>query len=117
MTASTFSTRAGRSSGLAAASRSRSALLWICTRATLIRLVMQPTNLYPLRKAVEEENEREFRKLQEQSYEFTALDDSRGEYAATVKEKRLQDAPPAKNLRLKKGAQVLLLANLDVQGA
>ncbi|GAA6052067.1 hypothetical protein NBRC10513_002652 [Rhodotorula toruloides] len=76
---------------------------------------IQPTNLYPLRKAVDDENRREFEKLKEQAYTFQALDDSRGAYAESVLGERLANVPPSKTLQLKKGAQVLLLANLDVK--
>ncbi|POY71024.1 hypothetical protein BMF94_5949 [Rhodotorula taiwanensis] len=76
---------------------------------------IQPTNLYPIRSAVENENRREFEKLREEAYTFQALDDSRGGYARTVMAERLANVPPAKSLALKKGAQVLLLANLNIK--
>ncbi|GAA6051095.1 hypothetical protein JCM3770_004710 [Rhodotorula araucariae] len=77
---------------------------------------IQPTNLYPLRRDVENENHREFNKLKEQAYTFKALDDAKGQYAEVVMKEKLANVPPAQNLQLKKGAQVLLLANLDVKG-
>ncbi|GAA5844694.1 hypothetical protein JCM9279_002884 [Rhodotorula babjevae] len=77
---------------------------------------IQPTNLYPLRRDVEEENRREFAKLKETAYTFKALDAAKGQYAEAVIKERLANVPPAQNLQLKKGAQVLLLANLDVKG-
>ncbi|GAA5988260.1 hypothetical protein JCM10908_002134 [Rhodotorula pacifica] len=76
---------------------------------------IQPTNLYPIRSAVENENRREFEKLREEAYTFQALDDARGGYAHSVMGERLANVPPAKSLPLKKGAQVLLLANLNVK--
>ncbi|GAA5880174.1 hypothetical protein JCM3774_006074 [Rhodotorula dairenensis] len=76
---------------------------------------IQPTNLYPIRSAVENENRREFEKLREEAFTFQALDDARGGYARSVMAERLANVPPAKSLPLKKGAQVLLLANLDVK--
>ncbi|KAL7342683.1 hypothetical protein BJY59DRAFT_534208 [Rhodotorula toruloides] len=51
---------------------------------------IQPTNLYPLRKAVDDENRREFEKLKEQAYTFQALDDSRGAYAESVLGERVR---------------------------
>ncbi|GAA6034605.1 hypothetical protein JCM8097_005419 [Rhodosporidiobolus ruineniae] len=80
------------------------------------QIKIQPTNLYPLRKSVDEENRREFEKLKEASFKFAALDDSRGGYAKMQMKERLTNVPPAQTLLLKKGAQVLLLANLDVKG-
>ncbi|GAA5824525.1 hypothetical protein JCM11251_000458 [Rhodosporidiobolus azoricus] len=77
---------------------------------------IQPTNLYPLRKNVDNENAREFAKLKEQAYTFHAMDDSRGGFARMQMKERLSNVPPTATLQLKKGAQVLLLANLDVKG-
>ncbi|GAA5907901.1 hypothetical protein JCM6882_001521 [Rhodosporidiobolus microsporus] len=77
---------------------------------------IQPTNLYPLRQNVDSENAREFAKLKEQAYTFQALDDSRGGFARMQMKERLANVPPTQTLQLKKGAQVLLLANLDVKG-
>ncbi|GAA6009141.1 hypothetical protein JCM10207_004280 [Rhodosporidiobolus poonsookiae] len=76
---------------------------------------IQPTNLYPLRRNVDEENDREFKKLKEPAYTFQALDDSRGGYGRMQMKERLANVPPVERLQLKKGAQVLLLANLDVK--
>ncbi|GAA5979052.1 hypothetical protein JCM11641_004956 [Rhodosporidiobolus odoratus] len=76
---------------------------------------IQPTNLYPLRSNVDAENDREFKKLKEPAFAFQALDDSRGAYARTQMKDRLANVPPVQTLHLKKGAQVLLLANLDVK--
>lgn len=49
----------------------------------------QPTNLYPIRSAVENENRREFVKLREEAYTFQALDDARGGYARSVMAERV----------------------------
>ncbi|GAA5936423.1 hypothetical protein JCM10213_000315 [Rhodosporidiobolus nylandii] len=80
------------------------------------KIKIQPTNLYPLKKDVDGENAREFARLKEQQFTFAALDDSRGGYAKTQVKERLANVPPPQTLQLKKGAQVLLLANLDVKG-
>ncbi|GAA5953293.1 hypothetical protein JCM3765_007464 [Sporobolomyces pararoseus] len=76
---------------------------------------IKPTNLYPKKAAVEIENDQEFRKLKTQEYFFTASDEARGDYAQTQLS-RLDSTPASKLLKLKVGAQVLLLANLDVKG-
>ncbi|GAA5935910.1 uncharacterized protein JCM15063_001846 [Sporobolomyces koalae] len=76
---------------------------------------IRPTNLYPTRKDVDNENQREFAALKEEEFEFKATDEARGAYGQTQME-RLNQTPAAKNLKLKRGAQVLLLANLDVKG-
>lgn len=59
-------------------------------RAAYLVSPSQPTNLYPLRKAVDDENRREFEKLKEQAYTFQALDDSRGAYAESVLGERVR---------------------------
>ncbi|GAA6014142.1 hypothetical protein JCM11491_004118 [Sporobolomyces phaffii] len=76
---------------------------------------IRPTNLYPTRNDVDNENAREFNALKEEEYRFVAADAARGPYGATQVE-RLSNTPAAKLLKLKKGAQVLLLANLDIKG-
>lgn len=43
----------------------------------------QPTNLYPRRQAVDDENRREFKNLKEEEYVFKADDQSRGDWGAT----------------------------------
>lgn len=59
----------------------------------LLAYVRQPTNLYPIRSAVENENRREFEKLREEAYTFQALDDARGGYARTVMAERVRICP------------------------
>ncbi|GAA5880488.1 hypothetical protein JCM16303_005400 [Sporobolomyces ruberrimus] len=76
---------------------------------------IRPTNLYPTRSDVDNENQREFKALKEEEFQFVASDESRGSYGDTQLE-RLNSTPAAKTLKLKKGAQVLLLANLNVKG-
>ncbi|CEQ42261.1 SPOSA6832_04063 [Sporobolomyces salmonicolor] len=101
---------------------------------------IKPTNLYPTRDAVNKENTSEFDKLKEETYTFASINDSRGEYARSIMKERVSlalhpplisckqhidqlpgslsqlNAVPAQEiLKLKKGAQVLLLANLDVK--
>lgn len=61
-----------------------------CPSLTPRRAAPQPTNLYPIRKAVEDENRREFEKLKEEAYKFEALDDSRGGYARSVMKERVR---------------------------
>ncbi|GAA5927655.1 hypothetical protein JCM1841_006074 [Sporobolomyces salmonicolor] len=76
---------------------------------------IKPTNLYPTRDAVNKENTSEFDKLKEETYTFASINDSRGEYARSIMKERLNAVPAQEILKLKKGAQVLLLANLDVK--
>lgn len=96
----------------------------------------QPTNLYPLRDAVARENAQEYKKLRDKAYTFEADDAYRGVRGKDAMKTRvsssppvrwrtlladsplrhqLKDCPPDEKLNLKKGAQVLLLANLDVK--
>ncbi|GAA5903502.1 DEAD/DEAH box helicase [Sporobolomyces salmoneus] len=75
---------------------------------------IRPTNLYPKRQDVDNENTREFNALKEEEIKFQAIDDARGDYAKTQLA-RLDNTPAAKTLKLKKGAQVLLTANLDIK--
>ncbi|GAA5952397.1 hypothetical protein JCM21900_003803 [Sporobolomyces salmonicolor] len=76
---------------------------------------IKPTNLYPTRDAVNKENTSEFDKLKEETYTFASINDSRGEYARSIMKERLNAVPAQEILKLKKGAQVLLLANLDMK--
>lgn len=54
-----------------------------------LRQLEQPTNLYPLRAAVNAENEREFKKLKERAFTFYADDTSKGPRAADVMKNRV----------------------------
>ncbi|GAA6062371.1 hypothetical protein JCM10212_004217 [Sporobolomyces blumeae] len=76
---------------------------------------IRPTNLYPIRADVDKENNAEFRKLKEEEFTFKAIDAARGEWAKQTMKSRLDSVPANPELKLKKGAQVLLLANLDVK--
>ncbi|GAA5908707.1 hypothetical protein JCM5296_002682 [Sporobolomyces johnsonii] len=76
---------------------------------------IKPTNLYPTRDAVDKENTSEFAKLKEETYTFAAVDEARGDYARSIMKERLSALPAQQTLKLKKGAQVLLLANLDMK--
>jgi len=68
----------------------------------------------PLRAAVENENQREYAKISNPEHKFHAEDAYRGERARLMLKDKLKDTPPVPALRLKTGAQVMLLANLDL---
>jgi len=68
----------------------------------------------PLRQAVDNENLREYNKLKTAEYKFQAEDAFRGDRAKMMLKDKLKDTPPNPALRLKTGAQVMLLANLDL---
>jgi hypothetical protein len=91
----------------------------IGSRSLILRLplslTLQPTNLNPLKKEVENENKIEFKALPGKIYTFEALDEARGSYAQGEL-RRLDNVPAPPRLELKTGAQVLLLANLSVKG-
>ena len=55
----------------------------------------KPTNLYPLRAAVNSENEREFKKLNEHAFTFIADDTSRGPRGADLMKNRVSRSPPS----------------------
>ncbi|ORY63819.1 hypothetical protein BCR35DRAFT_187160 [Leucosporidium creatinivorum] len=82
------------------------ALLQGCGTALSNAGSIKPTNLYPLRDAVARENAQEYKKLKDKAYTFEADDAFRGLRGKDQMKTRLN---------LKKGAQVLLLANLDVK--
>lgn len=68
---------------------------------------VKATNLYPTRTLADEENCREFDLLETPVYSFTAVDSSN--------EDILRDLHAAENISLRVGAQVMLLANLNVR--
>lgn len=98
-----------------------------------ILIKIKPTNLYPLRAAVDSENQREYAKIEGPEHKFRAADDYRGtrgerEMATRVSRQagretlsqqlltgfcltpQLKDTPPVQYLALKTGAQVVSCA-------
>lgn len=79
--------------------------------------MIKPTKIYPTRRQVDEENRREFRKLDTQIHEYISIDSiTESKYTRpedlTV---ALKDLQAAHKIQLRIGAQVMLLANLNVK--
>lgn len=77
---------------------------------------IKPTRLYPKNQDVDVENSKKFSLLKETVHSFASFDTvSESKYAQSFLS-RLNDLQARKNLQLKVGTQVILLANLDVGG-
>ncbi|KAG0150346.1 hypothetical protein CROQUDRAFT_88142 [Cronartium quercuum f. sp. fusiforme G11] len=77
---------------------------------------IKPTRLYPKNQNVDVENSKQFNLLEGEAYSFAAFDTvSQSKYAQSFVS-RLNDLQARKQLQLKIGTQVILLANLDVGG-
>jgi ATP-dependent DNA helicase PIF1 len=76
---------------------------------------IKPTKIYPIRTLVQDENSREFEALKTPIHIYSAVDNqtSPDGYPQDMKH-LLNDLQAPQGLRLRVGAQVMLLANLDV---
>ncbi|KDE06119.1 hypothetical protein MVLG_03536 [Microbotryum lychnidis-dioicae p1A1 Lamole] len=74
---------------------------------------IKPTNLYATKKDVANENKTNFEQLSGPIIDYVANDEKWGE-GAGIYMKRLNDCPAPDKLRLRVGAQVMLITNLSV---
>jgi ATP-dependent DNA helicase PIF1 len=86
-----------------------------CVRPLEHDLSIKPTKMYPVRKLVQDENEREFKALKTPISDYNAMDSQSSPDQNTQDLKYvLNDLQAPKGLKLRVGAQVMLLANLNV---
>jgi len=84
-----------------------------CQRPLTHMLEIKPTKMYPIRALVQHENSREFNALDTKIYTYNAIDSQSSpdqhtpDYTSV-----LSDLQAPKELKLRVGAQVMLLANL-----
>jgi ATP-dependent DNA helicase PIF1 len=76
---------------------------------------IKPTKIYPVRRLVEEENQREFNSLTGPIYQYRAHDSQFSPQQTPNLLYILNDLQAPEKLQLRTGAQVMLLANLDVK--
>jgi ATP-dependent DNA helicase PIF1 len=88
-----------------------------CVRPLEHDLSIKPTKMYPKRYLVQGENEREFKALKTPIFDYNAMDSQSSPDRNTQNLKYvLNDLQAPKGLKLRVGAQVMLLANLNVTG-
>jgi ATP-dependent DNA helicase PIF1 len=87
-----------------------------CCRPPEHNTSIKPTKIYPYRALVNEENSREFQKLDTEIYEYTSIDTQyyNDENGLPNLKTVFKDLPAARTLKLRVGMQVMLLANLNV---
>jgi ATP-dependent DNA helicase PIF1 len=86
-----------------------------CQRPLTHMLEIKPTKMYPIRALVQNENSREFEALDTKIHIYTAIDEQSSPDQNTPDfTSVLNDLQATKGLRLRIGAQVMLLANLGV---
>jgi hypothetical protein len=81
-----------------------------CCRPLTANSQVKPTNIYPTRLLADTENRREFENLETPIHVYAAID-SRDDDDDDV----LRDLHAAKRISMRVGAQVMLLANLNVR--
>jgi len=87
-----------------------------CTRPLPNDDSIVPTRMYPIRKIVDEENTKQFNALSMPIYDYTAVDTQTQTDGYTPNLKWvLKDLQAQSLVRMRVGAQVMLLANLDVK--
>ena len=77
---------------------------------------IKPTKIYPVRARVQEENQREFDALTGPIHNYSANDMQSSPEGTPNLIHLLNDLQAPRALQLRVGAQVMLLANLDVKG-
>jgi hypothetical protein len=88
-----------------------------CVRPLEHDVSIKPTKMYPVRKLVQDENEREFNALRTPTFDYEARDSQSSPDQNTPDLKYvLNDLQAVKKLKLREGAQVMLLSNLNVTG-
>ena len=86
-----------------------------CRRPLKHDISIKPTKMYPIRSLVQEENTREFEALKTPIQIYTAIDSQYPDDGNTPNLMGvLEDLQASRGLRLRVGAQVMLLANLNV---
>ena len=87
-----------------------------CTRPLPYDESIIPTRMYPVRATVDEENQKQFNALSTPVHQYIAVDtQSRTDWNAPDLRWMLKDLQAQSLVRMRVGAQVMLLTNLDVK--